>query len=89
MSQPRHNGPSLPRQARLFRHNRSQAVRIPAEFEFPGDSVMIHRDRDRLIIEPLRRKDLLEVLASLEPLEPEDLFPDVEDTLLPVKAIEL
>ena len=89
MPQPRHCAPSSPRQAKLFRNNRSQAVRIPADFAFPGDRVMIHRDGDRLIIEPLRRKDLLEVLAGLDPLGPEDLFPDVDDTLLPAKAIEL
>src|SRR5208283_5661135 len=40
------------REAKLFRNNRSQAVRIPAEFELPGDRVLISRDGDRLIIEP-------------------------------------
>ena len=85
----RHREPSSPRQAKLFRNNKSQAVSIPADFAFAGDRAMIHRDGDRLIIEPLRRKDLLEVLAGLDPLGPEDLFPVVDDTLLPVKAIEL
>src|SRR3546814_8911015 len=70
-------------------NNKSQALRIPADFELPGDRVMIHRDGDRLIIEPVRRKNLLEVLASLQPLGPDDQFPDVEDTLLPIKAIDL
>src|SRR3546814_6891784 len=51
-----------PREAKLFRNNKSQALRIPADFEFPGDRVMIHRDGERLIIEPVRRKNLLEVL---------------------------
>ncbi|WP_425338651.1 antitoxin [Rhizobium leguminosarum] len=78
-----------PREAKLFRNNKSQAVRIPADFELPGDRVMIHRDGDRLIIEPVHRKNLLEVLASLEPLGPEDQFPDADDTLLPVKEIDL
>ncbi|WP_255211528.1 antitoxin [Sphingopyxis granuli] len=78
-----------PREAKLFRNNKSQALRIPADFEFPGDRVMIHRDGERLIIEPVRRKNLLEVLASLQPLGPEDQFPDVDDTLLPAKAIDL
>src|SRR3546814_15009306 len=70
-----------PREAKLFRNNKSQALRIPADFEFPGDRVMIHRDGERLIIEPVRRKNLLEVLASLQPLGPEDQFPDVDDPL--------
>jgi len=85
----RHNEPSPPREAKLFRNNKSQAVRIPADFELPGDRVTIHRDGDRLIIEPVRRKNLLDVLASLEPLGLEDQFPEIDDTLLPAKDIEL
>ena len=89
MGRLRHNEPTPPREAKLFRNNKSQAVRIPADFELPGDRVMIHREGDRLIIEPVRRKSLLDVLASLEPLGPEDQFPDIDDTLLPAKEIEL
>lgn len=77
------------REAKLFRNNKSQAVRIPADFELPGDRVMIHRDGDRLILEPVRRRNLLEVLAELEPLGPEDQFPEIDTTLLPLREIEL
>ncbi len=42
-----------------------------------------------MIIEPVRRKNLLEVLAGLEPLGPGDEFPDVDETLLPVKENDL
>lgn len=56
---------SQSREARLFRNNRSQAVRIPVEFEMPGDKVLITRDGDRLIIEPVGKKDLLTILAAL------------------------
>ncbi|WJS85320.1 AbrB/MazE/SpoVT family DNA-binding domain-containing protein [Paracoccus sp. TOH] len=80
---------SKPREAKLFRNNKSQAVRIPTDFEMPGDRVNIYRDGDRLIIEPVRRKNLLEVLAGLDPLGPEDQFPDVDETLLPAKEIDL
>ncbi|WP_420959709.1 antitoxin [Brucella sp. IR073] len=89
MIQARHSGTSSPREAKLFRNNKSQAVRIPADFELPGDRVLIHRDGDRLIIEPVHRKSLLEVLAELQPLGPEDQFPDIDDTLLPAKEIDL
>ncbi|MGR9300218.1 antitoxin (plasmid) [Rhizobium leguminosarum] len=85
----RRHEPIPQREAKLFRNNKSQAVRIPADFELPGDRVMIHRDGDRLIIEPVHRKNLLEVLAGLEPLGREDQFPDVDDTLLPVEEIDL
>ena len=50
---------------------------------------MIHREGDRLILEPVRRKNLLDVLASLEPLGPDDQFPDIDNTLLPAKEINL
>lgn len=77
------------REAKLFRNNKSQAVRIPADFELPGDRVMIHRDGDRLILEPVRRRSLLAVLADLVPLGPEDQFPDIDDTLLPPREVDL
>jgi antitoxin VapB len=89
MSQIRHPDTNTPREARLFRNNKSQAVRIPADFELPGDKVLVHRDGDRLIIEPMRRKNLLEVLAGLKPLEAEDHFPEIDSDLLPLKQIDL
>lgn len=81
--------PSPPREARLFRNNRSQAVRIPADFELPGDRVLIHKDGDRLILEPAPRPDLLRVLAGLLPLGPEDDFPDIDATLPPLREVDL
>ena len=75
--------PSRPKEAKLFRNNRSQAVRIPVEFELPGDRVLIHREGERLIIEPVARPtDIVELLAAWrsEPaLEPQDQFPAIED----------
>ncbi|AYG62344.1 antitoxin [Rhizobium jaguaris] len=75
---------SRPKEVKLFRNNRSQAVRIPAEFELPGDRVLIHREGDKLIIEPVTRpSNIVELIAAWKkeaPLEPEDQFPDIEDT---------
>jgi len=34
------------RHVRLFRNGRNQAVRIPVEFELPGDEAIMHRDGD-------------------------------------------
>jgi antitoxin VapB len=68
---------SAPRHVRLFRNGRNQAVRIPVEFELPGDEATIHREGDRLIIEPLRKTGLLEWLTTIEPwTEP---FPQIND----------
>ena len=86
---PQSESQSSSREAKLFRNNKSQAIRIPADFEMPGERVMIHREVDRLIIEPVRRKNLSEVLAALKPLGPEDQFPDVDETLLPASDIDL
>ncbi|MEG8026341.1 AbrB/MazE/SpoVT family DNA-binding domain-containing protein [Sphingomonas aurantiaca] len=55
------------REARLFRNNRSQAVRIPAEFEFSGSRVLIHKEGDKLIIEPEPKARLLDILKGLTP----------------------
>ncbi|MDQ5908809.1 MAG: antitoxin VapB [Pseudomonadota bacterium] len=74
------------RHARLFRNGRNQAVRIPREFELPGQEVIIRKDGDRLIIEPVRKyNNLAELLASWEPIEEE--FPDIEDP--PVKPEDI
>ncbi|WP_420959300.1 antitoxin [Brucella sp. IR073] len=75
--------PSRPKEAKLFRNNRSQAVRIPVEFELPGDRVLIHREGTKLIIEPVSKPaNIIELLAEWKkeaPLGPEDQFPDIED----------
>jgi antitoxin VapB len=89
MPQSYNQDPGPPREAKLFRNNKSQAVRIPADFELPGDRVLIHREGDRLILEPVRRKNLLLVLAQLQPLGPDDQFPEIDDSLLPPRDIEL
>jgi antitoxin VapB len=76
-----------PRQVRLFRNNRNQAIRIPVEFELPGSEAIISRDGDRLIIEPVRKSNLLAILASWDPLDEE--FPDVDTTLPPLRDVKL
>ncbi|HEX3442556.1 MAG TPA: AbrB/MazE/SpoVT family DNA-binding domain-containing protein [Pseudolabrys sp.] len=71
------------RHVRLFRNGRNQAVRIPVEFELPGDEAIMQRDGDRLVIEPLRKRGLLSLLKSMSPLDEE--FPPIDD---PVPAPE-
>jgi antitoxin VapB len=78
--------PPTQRRARLFRNGRNQALRIPREFELPGDEVIIHKDGHRLIVEPLKKPNTLaELLASWEPLEEE--FPEIGDP--PVKPEDI
>jgi antitoxin VapB len=76
---------SLSRRARLFKNGRNQAVRIPREFELPGDEVIVRKEGIRLIIEPAPQKSLLTLLATLAPLD-ED-FPPIPE--LPTDPVEL
>ena len=66
------------RHVRLFRNGRNQALRIPREFELPGDEAILRQDGNRLVIEPVKRKrNLLEILATLEPLD--ETLPEIDD----------
>lgn len=65
------------RHVRLFRNGRNQAVRIPVEFELPGDEAIMRREGDRLVIEPVRKRGLVALLASMTPIDEE--FPEIDD----------
>ncbi len=69
------------RRVKLFRNGRNQAVRIPREFELPGNGVIMARRAERLIIEA-PAKSLLAVLAQLTAIDDEfapmpDAIPDL------------
>jgi antitoxin VapB len=67
------------RHVKLFKNGRNQAVRIPREFELPGEDAIMRKDGDKLIIEPTPPKSLLALLATLQPLD-ED-FPPIDDAV--------
>jgi len=75
----------IDRHVKLFRNGRNQAVRIPREFELPGDDAIMRKEGERLIIEPKPKKSLLALLDSLEPIQEE--FPEIED--LPPEPVEI
>ena len=75
------------RQVSLFRNGRNQAIRIPREFELEGNKAIIHKEGDRLIIEPCKKKGLLSVLSELNPVT--DSFPDVDTQLESLDDIDL
>jgi len=75
------------RRVRLFKNGRSQALRIPKDFELPGDEAIIKKEGALLIVKPLKRPSLLALLATLEALD-ED-FPDVDEGLLPLDDLEI
>jgi antitoxin VapB len=39
--------------AKLFKHGRSQAVRLPLAFRLPGDRVRVRRVGDGILLEPI------------------------------------
>ncbi len=75
------------RKIRLFRDGRKQILRIPREWELEGEEAIIHREGDRLIIEPVRKDGLLNLLAGLQPIEKS--FPEVDKSLLPLDDVKL
>lgn len=74
------------RHVRLFRNGRNQALRIPREFELEGEEAIIHKEGDRLIVEPVRKGKLLALLDSLGPLQ--EPFPNVDEMLPPLDEVE-
>jgi len=73
------------RHVKLFKNGRNQAVRIPREFELPGEDAIMRKEGERLIIEPSPPKSLLALLATLAPLK-ED-FPPISQ--LPLDPVDL
>jgi len=67
----------IERHVKLFRNGRNQAVRIPREFELPGEDAVMRREGERLIIEPVAHKGLLNLLSEWDSLE--EGFDPVED----------
>lgn len=73
------------RHVSLFKNGRNQAIRIPREFELEGTEAVIYKEGDKLIIEPVRKKSLKSVLASLSSLN--EGFPEIID--LPVESEDI
>lgn len=71
---------------RLFRNGRNQALRIPRDLELPGSEALLRKEEDRLIVEPMPRPSLLELLSTWAPLDEE--FPEIDD-LEPIEDVNL
>jgi antitoxin VapB len=75
----------MQRTAKIFKNNRSQAVRLPKEFQFSTSEVFIRKQGDEVILSP-RPQDWSAYLAS-GPVASEEFMEGVED--LPVQDREL
>jgi antitoxin VapB len=74
--------PATVRRVRLFRNGRNQALRIPRELELDADEATIRRDGDRLFVEPVAPRRLLDLLATWQPLD--EVWPDIDEGLVPL-----
>ncbi len=68
--------PELDREAALFRSNRSQAVRIPKDLEFPDDlkKVMVRRIGKAIMLVPKGAE--WDIFLSMLPADDDFLAPD-------------
>lgn len=71
----------MPKTAKIFMNNRSQAVRIPKEFQFSTKEVYIRKEGDEVILSP-RPKDW-SALLNPEIAASEEFMQNVEK--LPVQ----
>ena len=62
---------SLIRRAKVFRNGGSQAIRLPKEFQVPGNEVLLKQDFGVITILPKRARkgSLLALLKALGPIE--------------------
>lgn len=74
------------RRVKLFKNGRNQALRIPRDFELPGDEAILIKDGDRLILQLAPKQGLLAALAQMTPIEDGDL-PPIDR--LPAKPFDL
>ncbi len=85
------------RAVKLFRNGANQAIRIPKEWELPGTDALIHREGDKIVIEPTKpsykKGSAAALLAMLDELAKlgaiDDEFPDVDEGLLPLENVDL
>jgi antitoxin VapB len=73
------------RKAKIFMNNRSQAVRLPKEFQFRTQEVFIRKDGSEVVLSP-RPFDWTSYLAEA-PVASADFMQDVKD--LPVQEREM
>lgn len=73
------------RLVKVFRNGRNQAIRIPREFELPGKEAVLRKEGARLVIEPVKKKSLLDVISRFKPIK--ERLPKIED--LPPEPVDL
>lgn len=64
--------------AKVFKHGRSQAVRLPKAFRLPGQEVRVRRVGRGVLLEPLERnvEDVEAIFAEIDRLTGGDFLPE-------------
>ena len=64
--------------AKIFKHGRSQAVRLPKEFRLPGTEVRVRRLGRGVLLEPIERdlRDIRAIFAEIDRLTGSDFLPE-------------
>jgi antitoxin VapB len=76
--------PAMQRKAKIFMNNRSQAVRLPKEFQFDVQEVFIRKEGSDIVLSP-RPMDWSSYLA-IGPVASQSFMESIED--LPVQERE-
>lgn len=79
---------------RLSQEGNHQVLSIPEGFELSSREVLVRKDGDKLIVEPVnkpaKRTPLSDLLAEFaKEGDVEEAFPDVDEGLLPLDDIEI
>lgn len=64
--------------AKIFKHGRSQAVRLPKEFRLPGKEVRVRRLGNGVLLEPVERdrKTMEAIFAEIDRRGGADFLPE-------------
>ena len=83
----------MPDTAKLFMHGRSKAVRLPKQYRLPGKEVIVSRDGEKVILQPLEPPpfDVQQWRAELDALGAGEFLLDgvSTDDLLPAADITI
>jgi antitoxin VapB len=75
------------RHVSLLTSGQDQVPTIPHELTLPSTEVLLRKERQRLIIEPIPSSSLLSLLTTLPDIT--DNFPDIDEGLLVLDDITL
>jgi antitoxin VapB len=64
--------------AKIFKHGRSQAVRLPKEFRLPGNEVRVSRHGQGILLEPLAPsiEDIDAMFAEIDRITGGEFLPE-------------